>query len=181
MIHLGYILLLIVVVTIINSYYIKIIKGLKEKNFDLLEIKTTYINYVKKLKDEKAEINKTIDTRNCQIDLLNNFIINLINNKLFVYTQSKFYHNYSVYNNRFYAKIDRNIKAEAIPLLKADDMGNVYDIYGIVHDIALLDKNQRRDIKLISIINANTVRKVTLKNNLENKVLKTYKRGQILK
>jgi uncharacterized coiled-coil protein SlyX len=180
MLHLIYSLIILTIIIALRGYYKKKIEYLKNRITNLETIRARCRESISTLEQFNIEKSTEINEQERQLALLTNFIINIVSTKIFVYTQSKFYHNYSVYNNRYYAKIERSVKAEAIPLLKADELGNVYDIYGIINDVALSSNNKKQNINIVKIINTNTIKKITLKNNLENRILKTYKRGKLL-
>jgi hypothetical protein len=171
------IVILLLVLTVFYLLYL-----IKEKSKTVITLKEELQNknrrdqalkdQVLSYKDLAEQVRSSLDT----IDLKYKDYISLFaNSNRKVFANSNFYSAYSVYNNRFYAKVNNkltNNKVEGIPVLDMPNNKNtVIDLYKLLYTIK---NNPYLDMEIL--IKNSTVLKEDLILNLANKNLKPYKR-----
>lgn len=148
---------------------IKILRDLDQSNFK------TKVELRNQLKIEKNNYQYVVDDMEEMEKQYKAYFALLLTSPVKVYTQSNFYNAHSLFNGRYYAKInnkEKNNKAEGIPVIEhPNNKHSVINVYDLRY---ALKTNPNASIG--DLLKDSTILKEVLIGELNNKVLKTYKR-----
>lgn len=164
--------ILFVALMILISFHIKL---LNKESHRLLILKKSF-KTADNLTWEIKNLNDINKSQEEKLVTLEKYLKMFIKGQVKVFVNSNFYSNFNVYNNKYYAKINKNLtnnKAEGIPVLThRESKYIVIDLYKLNKLIFKLPNNLTENIENSFVFKEDLVKE------LGNKVLKPYKNQQ---